>query len=736
MPRHHPLVKAYLDGRIFLGELAEIARAESDPVSCAAMDVWDAVSGRRAIRPVLESLRAVPASAWDSETFLILFLPWIVLCLEEGLTEEALALMRRAQSCLSGDTPAPLRSRVLLADSPLRRGNVPDVERSLRDALELLPADTPHRCYVLIQLARLLGCVGRLDEIEPEIARSRALRAPRFLSTIVYARFIQAVETGRTDEARRMHEGFATGPRPTPEEDVIVAQWLQVADFIDGIPVASAEPWAEVHRLLAAGRPQEALDAARREQSGRPDPLAEDCTGFCGLRLLRAELACGHEQAAARILESRARHRNLSFLDPFFAARLHRLGGRWTEAEAAFAEATAACERHGAMRRLEFEIRIACELNREDVFRLARGPRLARPRRASPAAGTGSAGLARILGSSPATAQLRDHVRRFASLDAPVLITGETGTGKDLVARALHEESPRASEPFVAVNCAAISDSLLESELFGHEKGAFTGASQVHAGLFEQAGEGTLFLDEIGDVSPRLQAALLRVLETGEYRRVGGDRGRRSRCRILAATNADLPALAAAERFREDLIFRLRRLELQIPPLRERRDDIVPLALHFLAEGRTDGQEPRLRPELERDLVKRNWPGNVRELRHAMERMRLLNSEALEYGTEESGGAKEVLPAPAVAAPHAAAPDFRPGNHPLRRRERIAKLFREHGRLTRSEVIAAVSASPNTVSGDLLALASEGLIERVEPTGSTRTHYFRLREAEVEDHRT
>jgi transcriptional regulator with PAS, ATPase and Fis domain len=196
-----------------------------------------------------------------------------------------------------------------------------------------------------------------------------------------------------------------------------------------------------------------------------------------------------------------------------------------------------------------------------------------------------------------------------------VLIVGETGTGKELVARALHEESERAAEPFLAVNCGAISESLLESELFGHESGAFTGARRAHRGLFEAAGRGTLLLDEIGDTSPRLQVALLRVLETGEVRPVGSSTSRKVRCRVLAATNADLTGMVGEGRFRKDLYFRLDRIAIRIPPLRERGEDILSLADHFLSEDRHDGHRPTMSEALKAALLAHQWSGNVRELR-------------------------------------------------------------------------------------------------------------------------
>ncbi len=212
--------------------------------------------------------------------------------------------------------------------------------------------------------------------------------------------------------------------------------------------------------------------------------------------------------------------------------------------------------------------------------------------------------------------------RRVAQVDSTLLVTGESGVGKERIARLIHDESKRRSGPFVAINCGAVPESLLESELFGHAKGAFTGAAQDRPGLFEAANGGTLFLDEIGEVPPAMQVKLLRALQQREVRRVGENQSRKVNARVIAATNRDLSAEIRAARFRQDLYYRLRVVELRVPPLRERRDDILPLARAFLvdASARTGRKISALTPRAANRLVRYAWPGNVRELENAVER--------------------------------------------------------------------------------------------------------------------
>jgi two-component system, NtrC family, nitrogen regulation response regulator GlnG len=228
-----------------------------------------------------------------------------------------------------------------------------------------------------------------------------------------------------------------------------------------------------------------------------------------------------------------------------------------------------------------------------------------------------------LLGQAAAMQQVFRAIGRLSRSSMTVLITGESGTGKELVARALHRHSPRAGEAFVALNTAAFTADLLESELFGHEKGAFTGADALRRGRFEQADGGTLFLDEIGDMSPALQTRLLRVLAEGEFYRVGGQTPVKVDVRVIAATHQDLEARVLSAHFREDLLHRLNVIRIEIPPLRERREDIPELLRHYLAvAGQELGIEPKiLMPSADSSLVAFDWPGNVRQLVNACRRL-------------------------------------------------------------------------------------------------------------------
>ena len=232
-------------------------------------------------------------------------------------------------------------------------------------------------------------------------------------------------------------------------------------------------------------------------------------------------------------------------------------------------------------------------------------------------------GTPRLIGNSLGMQKVRMLIEKVAPTNSTVLILGETGTGKELVARGLHDQSTRADNPFVAVNCGALPETLIESELFGHRKGAFTGADEHRVGLFEVAHGGTIFLDEIGELPKAMQAKLLRVLESGEIRRVGENKATNVDVRVVCATHRDLPEMVAAGEFREDLMYRINTFEIYLPPLRERIDDIPDLARYLLSRHRRGGQA-ELAPDAIEALRGHVWPGNVRELANVIEHATIL----------------------------------------------------------------------------------------------------------------
>jgi len=278
-----------------------------------------------------------------------------------------------------------------------------------------------------------------------------------------------------------------------------------------------------------------------------------------------------------------------------------------------------------------------------------------------------------VLGESRAMAAVLATVERIAASDANVLIEGESGTGKGLMAQTVHQQSRRSQGPFLAINCSGFQDQLLESELFGHEKGAFTGAVALKQGLFEVADRGTLFLDEVAEMSPAMQAKLLQVLDSREFRRVGGTRLHRVDVRVVAATNKSMQREVEAGRFREDLYYRLNVVNLLVPPLRERREDIPVLAEHFLARFQASaGVRKALSPDALQSLIEYPWPGNVRELSNIIERLVILTP----------GGVigLDALPAN-IRSPRPGAPEAPSGPVSLAEMERlhIARVLRETG---------------------------------------------------------
>ncbi|MFM2090577.1 MAG: sigma-54 dependent DNA-binding response regulator [Planctomycetota bacterium] len=552
------------------------------------------------------------------------------------------------------------------------------------------------------ELADAAGC-GRIAEAQALCERlGGTLSHPDEAGTYAFHRVLTDLM------AETMPDG-GDPPRRGTDAD---RAWLRAAA---GIDIAE---YLTTTRCLLRGDTAGAL-AAAEDYLAALGASGREVIRFDLYDLVRARLAVREPAAAAAELAALQAARGEHHWDAWFQARIDRLRGDTAAADRRFATVLAEATALDAVGRLRFEILLAIELPVPVAGRWLLATIAAA---AAPVAAPAAAG--RLIGPSPALADIRRLIARFAPLDLPVLITGETGTGKELAARALHEAGPRRERPFLAVNCSAISGTLLAAELFGCARGAFTGAVE-RDGLFAAAADGTLLLDEIGEIPAELQAALLRVLENGDYLRVGSATPQRTRCRILAATNRDLDRAVQEGRFRADLAHRLRHLRLHLPPLRARRDDILPLAQHFLALG--GGQPPRIAPELAAALAARPWPGNARELRNTLDLIRVMadGRPRLELADLE---AVEPADGPDVPAPTSAVPAGPEPGAGERRRTWAAELrrhLRSEGRITAREAARLLGVSRPTATRLLRACCAEGVAVKMMPTRSPATHWFR-----------
>lgn len=473
---------------------------------------------------------------------------------------------------------------------------------------------------------------------------------------------------------------------------------------------------------------QELKEAAEIYQSVKNHNLwGNFFSNFLGYSNIRMELCNKNAEAAFQLLKARIKTGDTHYLDDLFLARIELLNGNREKALYYFSRVHQKSEYYCAFNRLQLELDMSLELRPSDLFYLTKMMCSNRPIKSKtnydeilkPEV---FFGINRLIGESEVIKSIKSNIKAYAGIDVPVLICGETGVGKEVVARALHEESPRSKNKFLAINCGAIAESILQSELFGHLEGAYTGAHKSHKGIFQEAGEGTVFLDEIGEISPAIQVALLRVLENKEVRPVGGANQIPFHCRIVAATNANLDELVKLKKFREDLYYRLKRLEISIPPLRSRKMDILPIVQYTLKTLRQSSEAPSISEALQKALLDYDWPGNVRQLRNEIEKMDLLQSRKPSYDLFDCDFLKDKSSSNIMGATkNEAKADLLT---PWRRLEKIKNLFIENSDLTRKEIAKKMQISLPTATTDIKKLLDEKFIIKIEPSTSPRSHYF------------
>ncbi len=529
-------------------------------------------------------------------------------------------------------------------------------------------------------------------------------------------------------------------------------------DFVDLYNKPENVPiWAQIDIALLKRDAKLALDLSKEMMSLATNLIIANIPLF----IIKSELANQNVHAAEWLLKKDSGLDRDSSEFHFFSCCLELLKKNREKAAKHFIQAFNICKYYGKTGFLKHQVDMSPQLTAEEIaFLYTKAAMVTEEYKEEDASiSPSTTSTDKIIGVSTATEEVKASIKNYANLSAPVLIIGETGSGKELVASELHHQSSRSSKPYITINCSAIPDTLLQSELFGHVAGAYTSADKSRKGIFESAGHGTVFLDEFGDISPLLQVSLLRVMETMEVRAIGSNENKKIHCRFIIATNANLEELVANNKFRKDLYYRIKQLEIRILPLRDRKEDILFLAHYFLNKDRVNAIAT-MSKKLEEKLLAHAWDGNVRELKHEVERARLLNSDKLRYEYDDmitdKKNVKESLeiekPKPVKSADTIAEknPDEKKDTDIFQkdleavlqmqnarkssetRLSRIMNIFQNVEKVYRQEIAKTLGVTPRTISTDFKQLLDEGVIIKVEPTSSLRSHYFTLKKIKAD----
>jgi len=485
---------------------------------------------------------------------------------------------------------------------------------------------------------------------------------------------------------------------------------------------------------LIKGDLQKALEELNKKEY---DLWNHVVSNFLFYTRIRVELCHKNTEAAFQLLRLKINSGNLHYMDDFFLARVELLKGNLDKASLYFHKTYLACENYVALNRLNIELNMAWEIKPSDLLFISKNISNKKTSNLEDInyhdylVTDTLIGKNRLIGKSEEIKSLKSKITQFSDSNLPILITGEKGVGKEIVAKAIHEESSRKDEPFLTINCGAIADSLLQSELFGHMAGSFSGATSSHNGIFIEAGKGTVFLDEIGEISPAMQVALLRVLENKEVRPIGGTQQIPFKCQILLATNANLHELVENKSFREDLYYRMQRLTIVVPPLRERNLDVIPLAKYFLKQFRHSSLAPVFSNDLELALINFDWPGNIRQLKNEIEKMDLIQSRKPRYELSDCNFLSEdqipKVSSNRIEKQNAIQQTVEKPYSGKQRLDKIIELFESQKELTRQEFANKMNISLPTATSDLKKLVKKNIIQRIEPSASSRSLYFILK---------
>lgn len=702
--------------------------------------------------------RALIVGHEDADMF-VFFISLSIVCLAQQMQiDKAKSLVSIGQNLLESKLMPAIRAFFLQACSRLKFhcGDLTEEKKLMAESLSLLKKDNPRYQANLTNYSYMLarsGMLKDLDAIDEKLLLS-ATNLSKDKGSLVYeimlANCIMQGEYEKGFEYLKLYLESQNNVKTSRYENAlfslnILSRNHDLSFCINNDFKSIALVVEEFYQSNWESLPSKISTIKSIEVT---NPFIHFVTKYLPLHLELFEKNIGK---AKLILQENQKSGKSHFLDDLFYARIALLENKKSESLFYIKRLTLNVRKYNFEKRIEFELQFAKELSPADLYFLLQKADEFKEKGLPLEENIGVVlepahkGLDLIVGKSTVLSKVKKLIQKYSVILEPVLVTGATGTGKELVAQALHDIGANAKEPFLAINCGSLTDTLLQSELFGYEAGAFTGAQRAKKGIFESAGRGTVFLDEFEDVSTKMQSSLLRVLETNEIRSIGGVNSRKINCKIVVATNISLKSLVAKKQFREDLYFRLARFEIKLPALKERKDDIPELIEHFLANQNVNDRTPKLSDELMDKLKNYDWPGNIRELRNAVEKMKILHSDKEVLGVEDfefdqlenysttNVLTKKELP---VTNPKNVSIDaeedarikkiIAKGFKIESREQYLKEVFIKYKKLSRSQVVEILKVSPLTAANTLHSLNAAGFIVKRTPSKSSKSHYYEL----------
>lgn len=759
----HPIVKEFINTDENVGSIVEKYANREQLLERVLSDLFQLGSIEKVDDQFYLDLdRAIVGGHSDTSLYLFFISIGILFTSNRSQTERSKVLYSIGSSLSEEQVHPAIRALFFqsIANLKSHEGNIVECNILIKKALNIIDKKSPRYITILGSIAGSLSSQGRLKELsEEDLGLLEADHDKDRMLNYIIAKLKNCIFTGNYSE------GFilAAEHKKRFRGDAVYL----IQDRVDLLKMLSGDfdknnYQEEFFKLYANGCL--ALSSGDLEGSFKAFQIIQKKSWtriptivFYKYFPLHIELSLKNKGKARLLLQEMNQLGEYDYLEDFFLARLQLLESNMSAAYESFSRLIKNVNRYGAMNRLLFELQFAKEMKMSDILLLSNGIKYLEDSRIAlsinqevPIYRQSEKGVKLLIGESLVISQVKKIVKKFANLKEPVLITGETGTGKELIARAIHEEGSHAKDPFIAINCGALTESLLESELFGYEAGAFTGAQKERKGIFEAAGKGTVFLDEFGDISPKMQVSLLRVLESGEIRLIGGTKTRQVECKIIIATNLDLQKAVDGKKFREDLYFRLNRFDIKLPPLRERAEDIPKLINHFLNDNKgLEGKTRILSKRLLDALVSYRWPGNIRELKNEIERLKILHPDKENLDVDHFDFTHLQSPSADFFQNTEKEEDEKKQDQSLsikynditndrilsimnevstayQRQRYIKKLFQQYKTINRVQIMKIAEISQSTASKDLDLLCKEGFIKKVTPSKSVRSHYFTI----------